>query len=104
MVRLARRLRRDRLERGIPAENNLSRWAVILADEREFIQPLKLQADYVLNLIGEKELGLLADTYADVLAAEWAERGVDPAITERFLEGIRASLAADAAALPTARP
>ncbi|MEK7381868.1 MAG: hypothetical protein AAB262_01115, partial [Elusimicrobiota bacterium] len=104
VVRLARRLRRDRIERGIPAENNLSRWAVILGNERDFILPLKGRADFVLNLVGEKELGLLADTYAEVLAEEWSTRGGAPAVTERFLEGIRASLAADAAALAAAQP
>ena len=95
VIRLARRLRRDRLERGIPAETNLKRWPVILQDEKEFILPLKRRADFVVNLIGSEEIGKLADTYGDVLAAEWAANGEDPALTARFLEGIRSSLLAD---------
>lgn len=95
VIRLARRLRRDRLERGIPAETNLKRWPVILQDEKEFILPLKRRADFVVNLIGAEEIGKLADTYGDVLAAEWAAKGEDPALTARFLEGIRSSLLAD---------
>ncbi|MCM2304126.1 MAG: nucleoside monophosphate kinase, partial [Elusimicrobia bacterium] len=95
VIRLARRLRRDRLERGISAETNLQRWPVILRNEAEFILPLKRRADYVVNLIGSEEIGKLADTYGDVLAAEWAAKGEDPALTARFLEGIRSSLLAD---------
>lgn len=95
VIRLARRLRRDRMERGISAETNLKRWPVILQDEKEFILPLKRRADFVVNLIGAEEIGKLADTYGDVLAAEWAARGEDPALTARFLEGIRSSLRAD---------
>lgn len=100
VVRLARRLKRDALERGIPAETNLKRWPVILANEAEFILPLKKRADFVVNLIGSSELEKLADTYGSVLAAEWAAHGEDPALTARFLEGIRSSLAADAAGRP----
>jgi adenylate kinase len=100
VIRLARRLRRDRLERGISAETNLSRWPVILQNEAEFILPLKRRADYVVNLIGSEEIGKLADTYGQVLAAEWAAHGEDPALTARFLEGIRSSLAADQNARP----
>jgi adenylate kinase len=95
VIRLARRLRRDRMERGISAETNLKRWPVILQDEAEFILPLKRRADFVVNLIGSEEIGKLADTYGDVLAAEWAAIGEDPALTARFLEGIRSSLLAD---------
>ncbi|MDD5303588.1 MAG: nucleoside monophosphate kinase [Elusimicrobia bacterium] len=100
VIRLARRLRRDRLERGISAEINLSRWPVILQDEAEFILPLKRRADFMVNLIGADEIGKLADTYGQVLAAEWAAHGEDPALTARFLEGIRSSLAADQNARP----
>ncbi|MBI2387425.1 MAG: nucleoside monophosphate kinase [Elusimicrobia bacterium] len=95
VIRLARRLRRDRLERGISAETNLKRWPVILQDEKEFILPLKRRADFVVNLIGAEEIGRLADTYGDVLAAEWTAKGEDPALTARFLEGVRSSLLAD---------
>lgn len=95
VVRLARRLRRDRFERGISADTNLKRWPVILSDEAEFILPLKRRADFVVNLISSEEIGKLADTYGQVLAAEWAAHGEDPALTARFLEGIRSSLAAD---------
>lgn len=95
VIRLARRLRRDRLERGISAETNLKRWPVILQDEKEFILPLKRRADFVVNLIGAEEIGKLSETYGDVLAAEWAAKGEDPALTARFLEGIRSSLLAD---------
>lgn len=100
VIRLARRLRRDRLERGISAEINLSRWPVILQDESKFILPLKRRADIVINLISAEEIGKLADTYGQVLAAEWAAHGEDPALTARFLEGIRSSLAADQNARP----
>ncbi len=100
VVRLARRLRRDRLERGISAETNLKRWPVILRDENEFIHPLKRRADAVLNLIEGAEIAKLADTYAEVLAAEWGAHGEDPALTARFLEAVRSSLAADQAARP----
>ncbi|MDP3542919.1 MAG: nucleoside monophosphate kinase [Elusimicrobiota bacterium] len=95
VIRLARRLRRDRLERGISAETNLKRWPVILQNESEFILPLKRRADYIVNLIGDREIVQLSETYGDVLAAEWAARGEDPALTARFLEGIRSSLLAD---------
>ncbi|MEQ1920754.1 MAG: nucleoside monophosphate kinase, partial [Elusimicrobiota bacterium] len=95
VIRLARRLRRDRLERGISAETNLKRWPVILQNEKDFILPLKRRADFVVNLIGTDEIGKLADTYGQVLAAEWAAHGEDAALTARFLEGIKSSLAAD---------
>lgn len=100
VVRLARRLKRDALERGISAETNLKRWPVILGDEAEFIRPLKKRADFVVNLIGQEEINKLADTYGQVLAAEWAAHGEDPALTARFLEAIRSSLAADTAGRP----
>ncbi len=100
VVRLARRLRRDRLERGISADTNLKRWPVILQNEAELILPLKRRADFLVNLISADEIGKLADTYGQVLAAEWAAHGEDPALTARFLEGIRSSLAADQNARP----
>ncbi|MEK7234919.1 MAG: hypothetical protein AAB268_13975 [Elusimicrobiota bacterium] len=96
VVRLARRLSRDRRERGISADTNLSRWPVILQDEIKFILPLKRRAHLVVNLISAPEIEKLLYIYGSVLAAEWAAHGEDPALTARFLEGIRSSLAADA--------
>jgi len=95
-LRLARRLKRDTVERGMPPEANLRHWPVVLADEKEFILPLRRTADVVLNLTGETELEGLPDAFAALLASQWAARGRDPALTELFLSRIEASLEADA--------
>ncbi|MBI5202478.1 MAG: hypothetical protein HY925_12880 [Elusimicrobia bacterium] len=89
VVRLARRLARDKVQRGKPVADNLKGWARILANEREHILPLKAQADLVLNLIEPSELAGLKDAYRKLLASENEE-------TARLLEAmIRASLDAD---------
>lgn len=93
VVRLARRLARDKVARGKPVADNLKGWARILQNERSHILPLKAHADLVLNLVGAEELATLPAAYAKLLAEE------TPAVraeTGRLLrEMIRASLEAD---------
>ncbi|HAH06801.1 MAG TPA: hypothetical protein DCM05_09800 [Elusimicrobia bacterium] len=96
-VRLARRLKRDIVQRGIPAERNLNKWPTILLDEKQFIMPLMGQADFVLDLMSEEELRQLPAAYAQLLADEWAARGKTPETTRLFLSRIKASLEADKA-------
>ncbi len=98
VVRLARRLLRDRKERGVSLETNLKSWGRILDNERDFILPLRDKADVQVNLVGEEELGKLTDVYAGLLAEEWSARGQEPAITALFSQAIEASLKADAQA------
>ena len=93
IVRLARRLGRDKRERGKPVADNLKSWSRILANEREFILPLKAGADLVLNLVEPAELAGLKAAYARLLAEETPAARAE---TQRLLEAmIRASLEAD---------
>lgn len=94
VVRLARRLARDKVTRGKPVVDNLAGWAHILGNEASFITPMKAQADLVVNLIKPEELNALKDAYAKLLAEEKAAgRGAE---AEKLLtEMIRASLQAD---------
>jgi uridine kinase len=94
-VRLARRIARDRVQRGISAERNLKAWPHILDDEGRFILPLHSRADLILNLVGADELGHIPDTYAGLLAQEWAAEGKGEALTQLFRDDIASSLAAD---------
>jgi hypothetical protein len=103
-VRLARRIARDRVQRGISAERNLKAWPHILDDEGLFILPLHSRADLILNLVGADELRRLPDTYAGLLAEEWAAEGEDPAAMQLFRDDIRASLAADKGSAALAVP
>ncbi len=103
-VRLARRLKRDIVERGISAEKNLQMWPQILIDEREHILPLRAKADVVLNLVGEEELSRLPETYAEIMAKNWEVAGKDARVTELFTRMIKASIAADAAPLSAEVP
>ena len=98
VARLARRLRRDLRDRGRSIEANLRGWRNILYDEREFILPLHRKADRVLNLTEEEELGLLPETYAELLAEEFASRGArDAALLDLFESMLRETLRADEA-------
>ena len=96
-IRLARRLKRDKSERGISVEKNLKGWSHLLVNERDNILPLREKADVVVNLMSAQELEHLPQAYAELLAAEWAANGHDAAQTGLFLEMIRASIAADRA-------
>lgn len=95
-VRLARRLKRDRVERGISVERNLNGWANILFNERTHILPLQAKADVVLNMMSEEELRNLPDSFAEILAQEWAAGASEAKITELYLRMLRASIKADA--------
>jgi uridine kinase/cytidine deaminase len=105
-IRLARRLKRDKTERGISVENNLKGWSHLLVNERNNILPLREQADVVVNLMSAAELARLPQAYAELLAAEWAANNHDAAATELFLKMLRASIAADRTPgpLPTGDP
>ncbi|MBI5623357.1 MAG: hypothetical protein HY924_06225 [Elusimicrobia bacterium] len=94
-VRFARRLKRDVVERGIPVERNLRGWSNVLANEGAHILGLQRHADMVVNLVSKEELGRLAGSYAEILAAEWLKNGRDAAMTQRFLDMVRASLEED---------
>jgi len=95
VMRLARRVVRDRKERGMSAEKNLKGWAHILYDEKEFILPLHDRADLLMNLASADELNGLQEKYAGLLAEEWLEHGQRSGMTELFRANIAASLAAD---------
>ena len=95
VVRFARRLKRDELERGIPLQKNLQQWGNILIDEAAYILPLRAKADETLELVEASELLGLPDAYARLLAAEWAARGQDETVTRLFVDRVRASLEAD---------
>jgi uridine kinase len=92
VVRLVRRLARDKVARGKPVLDNLRGWARILADEKAYIKPLAADADLVLNLVGAEELAGLKAAYAKLLAEEG-----DPAVARLMADMIRASLEADGA-------
>ena len=95
VVRLARRLARDKNERGKPVVENLRGWSRILADERANILPMRSQADMVLNLVKAEELKSLPGAYARLLDAENPETRAE---TGRLMaDMIRASLTADGA-------
>ncbi|MBI5597591.1 MAG: hypothetical protein HY928_15990 [Elusimicrobia bacterium] len=95
VVRLARRLARDRVARGKPIGENLKGWARILENEKTHILPLKGAADMVLNLVGAEELAGLQDSYAKLLAEERAAGRGTSAEARLLAEMIRASLEAD---------
>lgn len=92
VVRLARRLARDKAVRGKPVAENLKGWARILENEAAFIKPLRNGADAVINLVTPEELAGLPAAYEKLLAAE-----KDPATAALMAEMIRASLKADGA-------
>lgn len=94
-ARLARRLKRDKNERGITVFNNLKGWSHLLTNERTNILPLREKADIVVNLMTAAELQNLPGALAELLAAERAANGNDAAQTELFLKMVRASIAAD---------
>ncbi|MBI5240698.1 MAG: hypothetical protein HY926_09515 [Elusimicrobia bacterium] len=94
-IRLARRLKRDKNERGITVHNNLKGWSHLLVNERANILPLREKADAVINLMSAQELANLPQAYAELLAAEWAANNHDAAATELFLKMIQASIEAD---------
>ncbi|MBI5244271.1 MAG: hypothetical protein HY922_11440 [Elusimicrobia bacterium] len=94
-VRLARRLKRDKTERGIAVGQNLRGWAHLLVNERANILPLREKADVVLNLMSAQELERLPQAYAELLAQEWAANGRDARATELFLKMLSASIEAD---------
>ena len=94
-ARLARRLKRDKNERGISVFNNLKGWSHLLTNERANILPLREKADIVVNLMTAAELQNLPGALAELLAAERAANGNDAAQTELFLKMVRASIASD---------
>ncbi|MBI5884342.1 MAG: hypothetical protein HZB91_14700 [Elusimicrobia bacterium] len=94
-ARLARRLKRDKTERGITVENNLKGWSHLLSNERSNILPLREKADVVVNLMTAAELERLPQALAELLAQEWVANGRDEAQTKLFLDMIRASIEAD---------
>jgi len=102
VVRLARRLARDKTVRGAPVEKNLRRWSIILSDEKQYILPLAAKADLVLNLMSEEELRALPGAYAKLLAQEWAAGRQSPELDALFLDMVRESLRADDAVVPSA--
>lgn len=91
VVRLARRLARDKVARGKPVIDNLRGWNRILENEAAYIKPLRAGADAVLNLVTPEELTGLPAAYEKLLAEE-----KDPAVAQLMAEMIRASLRADA--------
>ena len=95
VVRLARRIARDRAQRGVSAAYNLTAWPHILEDEKDYILPLHERADRIINLTGRDELLRLPETYAGLLADEWAAEGKTARVTGLFRDDIKASLAAD---------
>ncbi len=94
VVRLARRLARDKVSRGKPITENLKGWSRILENEKAHILPLKDGADMVLNLVTQEELSGLPGAYSKLLAAE-REAGQGPQTEALMSEMIRASLRAD---------
>jgi len=95
IVRLTRRLLRDKVSRGVSYESTLKRWGSILDHEKEFIYPTRSAADMILNLVNEKELRGLPEALAGILAEDWAEHGRRSEFTGSLLDMLRASLAAD---------
>ncbi|TBR25074.1 hypothetical protein EPO15_02820, partial [bacterium] len=93
VVRLARRLARDKTVRGKPVGDNLKGWRRILENEAAFIKPLRGGADAVINLVTPEELANLPAAYEKLLAEE-----TDPAVRALLGEMIRASLQADGVA------
>lgn len=100
IIRLKRRLLRDRDHRGTPPKTTLERWAGILENEREHILPLRKEADEIINLVSAQELETLPETYAAILAEVWSRRGQDPEVTRLLLRMIRQSLQADEVIAP----
>ena len=92
VVRLARRLARDKVARGKPVADNLRGWRRILENEAAFIKPLRAGADAVINLVTPEELAGLPAAYERLLAEE-----KDPAVRALMGDMIRASLQADGA-------
>ena len=94
-ARLARRIARDMVQRGLSAERNLSHWGDVLHNERRHILPLREKADVVVDMFSDAEMDRLQDALAGLLAQEWAARGHKPAFTRLFLQRIRESIKAD---------
>jgi uridine kinase len=95
IVRLKRRLKRDRVERSLPVAANLGWWGNILHDEAAFVHPLRRYADLVLGSFSPEELRSLPEEFARLLADEWAAGGKDPSLTENLKRRISQSLEAD---------
>lgn len=93
VVRLVRRLARDKVSRGKPVVDNLKGWARILENERQHILPLRKHADVVLNLVSAEELKGLRAAYEKLLAEEDAATRAEAA--RLMSELIKASLEAD---------
>lgn len=99
VVRLKRRLKRDREERGASMDFNLSLWGNILHDERHYILPQAGKADVTIDSFSAQELAELPEAFARLLAAEWAKAGAaESSLAEALKRRIKQSLAADAAA------
>ncbi|MFA6317331.1 MAG: hypothetical protein WC943_07925, partial [Elusimicrobiota bacterium] len=99
-ARFARRLKRDVVERGIPVERNLQGWTNVLDNESRHILGLQEHADMTINLVTKEELDRLVQSYSEILAAEWLKNGKDAALTQRFIDMVRASLEEDFGPLP----
>jgi uridine kinase len=93
VVRLMRRLRRDRVERGLSMEKNLGLWGNILHDEAKHVLPYMSKADLILDTVSEADMRALPEEYAKLLAQE-------PSIAAKLKQRIAESLAADAASKP----
>jgi uridine kinase len=89
VVRLMRRLRRDRVERGLSMAHNLELWGNILHDEEKHVMPLLSKSDLVVDGVSEAELRRLPEEYAKLLAEE-------PWIADALKSRVAESLAADA--------
>ena len=94
-ARLARRIARDIVQRGLSAERNLNHWGDVLHNERLFILPLRQKADVVVDMFSDEEIAKLQDALADLLVQEWTARGMNPKFTRLFLQRIRESIQAD---------
>ena len=88
-LRLLRRLRRDRVERGVSLEKNLSLWGNLLDDEERFVWPYAAEADLVLDSFADAELAATPDLYAELLADEPELRAAPQAPRRRVARGRR---------------
>lgn len=88
-LRLLRHLRRDRVERGVSLEKNLSLWGNILDDEERFVRPYAAETDLVVDSFADAELAAMPDLYAELLADEPELRAAPQAPRRRVARGRR---------------
>ncbi|MFH2203343.1 MAG: cytidine deaminase [Elusimicrobiota bacterium] len=94
-ARLARRLKRDKYERGRSIEDNLKGWERVLENEKKHIMPLRHHADYFIEMTSKDEVANLAESFAELLAEDWAEHGRNAGLAELFTGMIGQSVARD---------